>query len=207
MQLKFNSELVPSYCQQATAMRLLWRHRLTANHRLTATVTSLQCYVNKILAPLEEPLRPRSGKSTLISLISNSVTHLRSYTNTAIADNSAPITPRDRRRLRIERRYRRIEWPLRDRRLRRAKRRRLRIDRRYRRIEWRVFHDVSHCFKSVSCFTHGSWCFTSGSRCFTMYHNVSCFTMFNNVLCLASRAMIGGASTATARPPIASDRR
>ena len=49
-------------------------------------------------------------------MISNSVTHLRSYTNFAIADiaeNSAPILPvtlRDRRRLRIERRYRRIEW-------------------------------------------------------------------------------------------------
>ena len=61
-------------------------------------------------------------KSTHISMISNSVTHLRSYTNIAIADfaeNSAPIspvTPHDRRRrhvqrrrLRIKRRYRRIE--------------------------------------------------------------------------------------------------
>ena len=50
----------------------------------------------------------RFGKSTHISMISNSVTHLRSYSNSAIADiagNSAPIslvTPRDRRRLRIE---------------------------------------------------------------------------------------------------------
>ena len=103
----------------------------------------------------------RFGKSTHISMISNSVTHLRSYTNSAIADiaeNSAPIspvTPRDRRRLRIEHRYCRIEW--------------------------RVFHDVSQCFKSVS------WCFTSGSRSFTMYHNVLhvfhfvllCLTMFS----------------------------
>ena len=57
----------------------------------------------------------RFGKSSHISMISNSVTHLRSYTNSAIADiagNSVPISPvtlRDRRRLRIERRYRRIE--------------------------------------------------------------------------------------------------
>ena len=114
----------------------------------------------------------RSGKSTHISMISNSVTHLRSYNNTAIADiaeNSAPIspvTPRDRRCLRIECQYRRIEW--------------------------RVFHDVSQCFKSVSwcftsgswCFTSGSWCFTSGSRCITMvymFHDVLlCLTMFYN---------------------------
>ena len=105
----------------------------------------------------------------------------------AIAGNSAPIspvTPRDRRRLRIERRRLRIEWPPRDHRRRCPKRRRLRIERRrlrierrlcgrYRRIEWRVFHDVSQCINSVSwCFTSVSWCFTSGSRCFTMYHNV-----------------------------------
>ena len=34
---------------------------VTANHRLTATVMSLQCNVNKTLAPLEEPPRPNSG--------------------------------------------------------------------------------------------------------------------------------------------------
>ena len=45
----------------------------------------------------------RFGKSTHISMISNSVTHLRSYTNSAIADIAAnsvpisPVTPRDRR--------------------------------------------------------------------------------------------------------------
>ena len=78
----------------------------------------------------------RFGKSTHISMISNSVTHLRSYTNSAIADiagNSAPIspvTPRDRRRRRAEQRRLRAEQ------LRlRAERRRLCIDRRYRRIE------------------------------------------------------------------------
>ena len=112
----------------------------------------------------------RFGKSTHISMISNSVTHLRSYTNSAIAfiaGNSAsisPVTPCDCQRLRNERR-------------------RLCIERRYRHIEWRVFHDVSQCFKSVW------WCFTSGSRCFTMYHNVLlvfhdvllCLTMFYDV--------------------------
>ena len=81
-------------------------------------------------------VRGRFGKSTHISMISNSVTHLRSYTNSAIADiagNSAPIspvTPRDRRRRRDERRRLRIE-----RRRLRIERRRLRIQRRYRRIE------------------------------------------------------------------------
>ena len=87
----------------------------------------------------------RSGKSTHISMISNSVTHLRSYTNTTIADiagNSAqaPIL--------TESRY-------------------LRIECQYRCIEWRMFHDISQCFKSLSCFTSGSLCFTSGSLCFT----------------------------------------
>ena len=122
----------------------------------------------------------RFGKSSHISMICNCVTHLRSYTNSAItnvAGNSAPIsavTPRDRRaerrHLRIEPRYRRIEWPPRDRRRRCPKRRRLHIEHWYRRIEWRVFHDVSQCFKSVS------WCFTSGLRCMTMFY--MCFMMF-----------------------------
>ena len=91
----------------------------------------------------------RFGKSTHISTISNSVTHLRSYTNSTIADiavNSTPIspvTPRDRRlhierlRLRIQCRYRRIEWPPRDRRRRCPERRRLHIERRRLRIERR----------------------------------------------------------------------
>ena len=107
--------------------------------------------------------RSRFGKSTHISMISNSVAHLRSYTNSAIAGNSAsisPVTPRDRRRhraerqrlraerrrLRIERRYRRIESSHRmttarsptsrpKRRRLHIDRRRLRIERRYRRIE------------------------------------------------------------------------
>ena len=89
-------------------------------------------------------INTRFGKSTHISMISNSVTHLRSYVNSAIANiagiwpgNSAPIppvTPRDRRRLRIELPYRRIGNPPRDRRRLRTERRRLRIERRYRRI-------------------------------------------------------------------------
>ena len=136
-------------------------------------------------------------------MISNSVTHLRSYTNSAIADiarNSPPISPvipRDRRRLRMERRYRRIDWPPRDRRHRCPKRRRLHIkrrrlciERRYRRIIWRVFHDVSQCFNSVS------GCFTSGSRCFTKYHNVLhvfhdvllCLTMFYDAYWVVQRS-------------------
>ena len=60
------------------------------------------------------------GKSTHISMISNSVTHLRSYANTAIARNSVPLSPEtshecrcchaEHRCLRIERQYHRIEW-------------------------------------------------------------------------------------------------
>ena len=131
----------------------------------------LKCEYSKHQGSTENDAKARFGKSIHISMISNSVTHLRSYTNSAIADNSAPIspvTPRDRRSpsaeprcLRIERRYRRIEWPPRDRWRRCPKHRRLHIERRClcierwcRRIGWRVFHDGSQCFKSVS------WWFT-----------------------------------------------
>ena len=44
----------------------------------------------------DEDAMTRFGKSTIISMTSNSVTHRRSYTNSAIADiagNSAPISP------------------------------------------------------------------------------------------------------------------
>ena len=54
--------------------------------------------------PMLNSVLNRFGKSTHISMISNSVTHLQSYTNSAIADNSAPILP-----VRIKRRYHRIE--------------------------------------------------------------------------------------------------
>ena len=95
----------------------------------------------------------RFGKSTHISMISNSVAHLRSHNNSAIADiagNSAPIspvTPRDRRRHRAERRRLRIE-----RRRLRIERLRVPIERRYHRIELRLFHDVSQCFKCFMMF-------------------------------------------------------
>ena len=132
----------------------------------------------------------RFGKSTHITMISNSVTQQRSYTNSAIAGNSTWY----RRRRRDECR-RLIEWPPRDRQRRchkcrclQIERRRLRIERRYHCIEWQVFHDVSQCFKSVSC------CFTSGSWSFTMYHNV--LHVFHDVLCLASHATIGIADRA-----------
>ena len=141
----------------------------------------------------------RFGKSTHIFMISNSVTHLRSYTNSAIADvagNSAPISPvtsRDRRRLRIEHQYRRIEWPPRDRRRRCPKCRHLhielrclRIERRYRLIVWWVFHDVSKCF-------------TSGYNVFKIYHNV--LHVFHDVLlCLT----IFRESRNDRRPPVTS---
>ena len=88
----------------------------------------------------------RFGKSTHISMISNSVTYLRSYTNYAIAniaENSAAIS---------------LETP-REHRYRRAESRCLCIERRYCRIEWRVFHDVLLVVHDVL-------------RRFTMYHNV-----------------------------------
>ena len=103
------------------------------------------------------------GKSTHISMISNSVTHLRSYTNSAIADiagNSAhisPETPRERRCLRIQRRERRIEW---------------RLFQCFVMLNnvLRVFHDISQCF-------------TSGALCFTALHDVlRRYTMCHNVL-------------------------
>ena len=125
-----------------------------------------------------DPFR-RSGKSTHISMISNSVTHLRSCNTAiaAIAENSSPISPvtlPDRRRRRTERRYRLIEWPPRDRRNHRAKRRRLhakrrrlRIERRYCRTEWRVFDDVSQClYHDVLLVVHNnvSQCFMMSSK-------------------------------------------
>ena len=81
-------------------------------------ITVTICLTEILNTPLKSE-ESRFGKSTHISMISNSVTHLRSYTNSAIAGNSAPVspvTPRDRKR-------------------RRAERRRLRIECRYRRIE------------------------------------------------------------------------
>ena len=69
--------------QPITGSQPLWRH---------------SCYVQRhcLTGTLEEPRSARFGKSTHISMISNSVTHLRSYTNLAIAyiaGNSAPISP------------------------------------------------------------------------------------------------------------------
>ena len=137
--------------------------------------------------------------STHNSMITKSVTHLRSYTNTAIAGNSAPISPKTPREPQYHQDERDVAVP--------SQFSALSAD--IIAFEWQVFHGVSQCFKSVPCFTSGSWCFTSGSRCFTMFHDIShfftsvswCFTMFNNVLrYLVSRATIG----ITAWPPIAS---
>ena len=129
---------------------------------------SYQCYHHHVIIIYQYG---RFGKSTLISMISKSVTHLRSYKNSAIAGNSA----RSQTSPRIERRYRRIEWPLRDRRRRCPKRRRLHIERRYRRVEWGVFE----CFMMFHNVLRVSWCFTSNSHCFTC---VSwCLTMFYDV--------------------------
>ena len=142
--------------------------------------------------------RTRFGKSTHISMISNSVTHLRSYTNYAIADiagNSAPkspVTPRERRHHRAER------WRL------RIERRRLHIERQ--RLRNKPNADVSTSSADVSASSADivasnkvSWCFTMFYMCFTMFY------LFNNVLwCLESRKTIGVAASAPARPPIAS---
>ena len=135
----------------------------------------------------------RSGKSTHISMISNSVTYLWSYTTTPIANitgNSVPILPETP----LERRYCHAEhW------CRCAECLCLRIERRYRRIEWRVFM-MFHNVLSVSwCFTSRSSCFTSGWRCFKIYHNV--LQVFHDVLlCLT----IFSQSRNDRRPPIGS---
>ena len=125
----------------------------------------------------------RFGKSTRISMISNSVTHLRSYTNSAIADiagNSTPISPVtpperqrfciERQRLHIEQRRVRIEWPPPDRRRPCSKRRRLHIKRWYRRIKWWVFQNVLTVFHYVLLVVHNVLFF---------FHNVF-FFFFNN---------------------------
>ena len=130
----------------------------------------------------------RFGKSTHISTISNSATHLRSYINSVITvmdGNSAPIspvTPHDRwrrraecRRLLIERRYRRIEWP-RYRRRRCPKRRSLHIERRLERSSAGIIASNDDCFMMFHNVLSVSWCFTSGSQCFTMFY--MCFMMF-----------------------------
>ena len=116
--------------------------------------------------PLEKiSILGRFGKSTYISMISNSVTYPRSYTNSTIADtagNSVPISPR--RRLRIEHRYRCIECP-------------------------RVIADVAAPNADVFTSSAGivawndlclsvSWCITSGSLCITMFY--MCFMMFRH---------------------------
>ena len=96
----------------------------------------------------------RFGKSTHISMISDSVTDLRSYDNSAIAGNST----------------------------RALICRCLHIESRYCHIEWRVFCYVSQCFKSVSYFTTGSRCFRRLTmyHVLQVFHDVLlCFTMFS----------------------------
>ena len=89
-------------------------HELTANHRHTATVRSLQCYVNKTLAPLEELPSPnplwtfssRQSYSSLHSEQSLAWNHVRGDIDDpcgAIADFCRVIVhrrPRGRRSLR-----------------------------------------------------------------------------------------------------------
>ena len=146
----------------------------------------IQCYHELPLLLRQPPHSLQSGlEKVLVSPWLVTLLHICGV----IPTPQSPVTPHDRwrrraehRRLRIERRYRRIKWPPHGRRRRCPKRRRLRIERRYRRIEWPL-SSVSWCFKSIS------WCFTSGSRCFTMYHNVwhvfhdvlLCLTMFYDV--------------------------
>ena len=81
----------------------------------------------------------RSGKNTNFSMISNSVTYLQSYTNTTIAGNFTWV-PKFPRRVPMLPHQAPISL--------------------HRMESLRVFHDVSQCFKSVSCFTSDSfWCF------------------------------------------------
>ena len=137
-------------------------------------------------------LEHRFGKSTHISMISNSVTHLRSYTNSAIAGNSArsprraPTSPHratmsphrapiSSHRMTSARSptslpqtqtspHRASTSPHRA--LTSPHRAPISSDR------MRLFHDFSQCFKCFMMFYNVSKCFTC----------VSCFTMFNNIL-------------------------
>ena len=99
----------------------------------------------------------RFGKSTHISMISNSVTHLQSYANSKITDvarNSAPILPETPRKCQCrhaELRYRLAEG---------------RCLCRYHRIEWRVFKCFVMFHNVLIVFHDGSQCF----KCFIMFH-------------------------------------
>ena len=86
----------------------------------------------------QQPPKHRFGKSTHISMISNSITHLQSHTNSAIAGNS-------------ERSSMSLAAPSTDVSA-------LSADIVASNGVWRVFEccDVSQCFKSVKCFTSGS---------------------------------------------------
>ena len=134
------------------------------------------------------------GKSTHISMISNSVTHLRSYTNSAIADiagNSArapmspcrsPMSPR--------------RSPMSPHRAPIANVSTSSADIVASNGGVRVFCDVLRVFHNVLLVVRDVL------RRFTMYHNV--LQVFYDVLrCIVSRATIGIAASATTRPPIA----
>ena len=104
----------------------------------------------------------RFGKSTLISMISNSVTHLLLYQfrNCRYCRKPIPQSPPLPRQAQMS--PHRALTSL----------HRVPISSHRVMSVW-VFH-VSECFKSVS------WCLASGSRCFTMYHNV--LHVFHDVL-------------------------
>ena len=132
----------------------------------------------------------RFGKSTHISMISNSVTHLRSYRNTGSAKNSVRLATSPRRAQTFP------HWaptsphraPISSYQMTST---RSPTSPHQAPISSHRMMSVSWCF---TCFNSVSRCFTSGSWCFTRVHDVSrftcvswCFTMFNNI----SRSTIG----------------
>ena len=94
----------------------------------------------------------RSGKSTHISMISNSVTYLPSYTNTAIASNSARLPTSTHRAPMSPHRA-----PISS----------------HQMMSVRVFHDVLIVVHDVLLVVHDVL------RCITMFY--TCFMMFYNV--------------------------
>ena len=140
-------------------------YKIVNNNKSIVCIASILYYLHTILLwyVYYGNWRHRFGKSTHISMISNSVTHLRSYTNSAIAGNSAPIspvTPCDRRHRSGERRYYRIEWWV---------------------FEcFMMFHNVLRLFYVLLVVNDVLRCITMFYMCFMMFYCVwQCFMMFS----------------------------
>ena len=146
---------------------LIWPYQVPSQGLMAAVIGASRvvwCFIS---------VSHRSGKSTNISMISNSVTHLRSYIKTAIAhidgnsarapisQRQAPMSPRQelmsphRGPMSLHRAPILSHWMA--------------------SVSW-CFKSVSWYFTSDSCLTGGSRCFMCVSRCITIFYKY--FMMF-----------------------------